>query len=563
MLTFLILVLVILAPAASAQNWVKPMPDNPMLLSANFAEIRPSHLHSGIDIKTGGVEGSRVVASRDGYISRIGVKPYGYGRVLYITHDDGSVSVYAHLSRFIPSLEEYLKKKRYQLEENDVDLFPEKNLFRFRAGELIAYSGNSGSSGGPHLHFEIRRGAAQKPINILHEGIFKVTDNIRPIISALHFFAVDTIDGVQLERKVATYKPVSVGGGRYRFQSELKLPGKGYFAVEVTDRKDGTSNTMGVYSVLLLADGTPRYQLALDDFGFDETRCVNSLSVYSMQRKSRNEIFRLVRRKGDAFSGLADMKRNGIIDPSRCRDIDIEILDDADNLSLLSFAVVYDSLSTPLEFSRPAGSTKMVCKKPGKLSCGPFSVDIRANSLFDDCFMTARVLEVQPPQSAVSEIYSFADEDTPFFTNVSVSIKSDRFLPGTVIARYNPVTGGLSSLGGNISGGTISASVPAGGCFCLVRDTVPPKIVPIFPKGFTWASSKSVSFKMSDSFSGVSTYSLKIDGRFAILEHVMKKATLIHKFDNERFGSGKKHTLELTITDGAGNRTVYTKTYTR
>jgi len=558
-----VLLLLLVSPSANGQQWLSPMPDYPMILSANFAEARPSHLHSGIDIKTGGAEGRKVVAVRDGYVSRIGVKPYGYGRVLYITHDDGSMSVYAHLNRFVGVLEQYLKKKRYETATNDVDLFPEKNLFRFNAGEQIAYSGNSGSSGGPHLHFEIRRAKDQSPINILSEGIYDVRDDIRPTIAALHLFAVDTLDGVRMEKKVASYTPVSLGGGHYRLQAPVKMPCKGYFAVEVTDRKNDTQNTMGVYSVQLLADGQPRFGFCFDDFSFAETRYVNSMTVYSMQRKSRNEIFRLLRQKGNYFSGLEESRETGVIDPTLTDSVSIRVFDDADNLSVLSFAVKYDSSAETPEFSRADNSVKVLSGTAGTLTSGDFSVQFKASSLFEDCFMAVDIVDAPKALPIHSLIYRFADENTPFFTNATVSIRLDTISSGLVIARYNPENGKLASMGGQLSGKTVSVSTSTGGCFCVALDTIPPKITPMLPKGFSWAASKSVSFKMADEFSGVASYSMQIDGKFAILEHNMKRAILIHNFDDVRFGKGKQHKLVLTIKDGAGNRTVYTKTYTR
>jgi len=536
-----------------------------MILSSNFAEARPNHFHSGIDIKTGGEEGHRIVAVKDGYVSRIAVKPYGYGRVVYLTHNDGTTSVYAHISRFIPKLESYIRTMRYETQTNDVELYPDKDMFQFKAGEQIAFSGNSGSSGGPHLHFEIRDSRTQNTINILSTGIYDVEDNIPPTIVALHFFAVDTIDGVPVEKKIKTLVPVKAGPNDYCFSSPVKLPCKGFFVLETTDRKDGTQNTMGVYNIIEWVDGTPVYQMSLDEFSFAETRSVNSLTIYGMQKKSRNEIFRLSRQQNCNFSGLRIKSRDGVIDPSQSDSVRIEVLDDAGNMSLLAFAVKADSLSEKPQFMISEFASKVISGMPKTFSKDQFSVTIAEKSLFATSYVEIEKIDTTGLKTkALSEIFRLDSESVPYFSPVTISIRSGSAIEkGMVMARYNPSTHGLSSIGGRVSGNSITATTSAGGYFCLACDTIAPKITPALPKNFSWTSSKSVKFKMADNFSGVSSYSLSIDGKFAILEHIMKQSTLVHFFDDKVFGTGKNHKLVLTIVDGAGNRAVYTKTYTR
>ena len=139
----------------------------PLLLSANFGELRIDHFHSGLDIKTQGVTGKEVVAAASGYIYRISVSPGGFGKALYIRHPSGYSTVYGHLDRFTPEIEEYVKAQQYEKKSYLVTLFPAKDKFPVKQGELIAYSGNSGSSAGPHLHYEIRKSESEIPVNPL------------------------------------------------------------------------------------------------------------------------------------------------------------------------------------------------------------------------------------------------------------------------------------------------------------------------------------------------------------------------------------------------------------
>ena len=183
MRSLLVLLALTVSMGAIAQTYPKygkPV-DIPIQLSATFGELRPNHLHAGLDIKTQGVEGKKVYAVADGYVSRIGVSPYGYGNVLYITHYDGYTSVYAHLQRFKGDIAKYVKQNQYKNKKYTSQLYPEKDKFPVKKGDLIGISGNSGSSGGPHLHFEIRHTGSEKPVNPMFFG-YKIEDNVRPII---------------------------------------------------------------------------------------------------------------------------------------------------------------------------------------------------------------------------------------------------------------------------------------------------------------------------------------------------------------------------------------------
>ena len=171
------------AVAQEFPKYGKPV-DIPIYLSATFGELRPNHLHAGLDIKTQGVEGKKIYAVADGYVSRIGVSPYGYGNVLYITHYDGYTSVYAHLQRFSGEIAKYVKQYQYKHKKFTSQIYPEKDKFPIKKGDLIAYSGNSGGSGGPHLHFEIRHTVSEKPVNPMYFG-YKIEDDVRPLIQGV------------------------------------------------------------------------------------------------------------------------------------------------------------------------------------------------------------------------------------------------------------------------------------------------------------------------------------------------------------------------------------------
>ena len=224
--------------------------------SANFGEMRPNHFHAGIDLKTDGVEGKAVVAVADGYISRISMSASGYGLALYVTHPNGTTSVYGHLSRFRKDIADFVFSERHRQKRNSIDITCKPDQFKVRRGEEIAKSGNTGSSFGPHLHFELREDATQKTLNTISQGIFKPKDNIAPLIMKLHYVEVDTLQGVPCHSRFETYSVNRSDDNRYTIAQKrtVKVGRNGYFILEVSDRKNDCANTYGVYNMVLKVD---------------------------------------------------------------------------------------------------------------------------------------------------------------------------------------------------------------------------------------------------------------------------------------------------------------------
>ena len=202
--------------------------DIPIALSATFGEIRPNHIHAGLDIKTQGVEGKKVYAVADGYVSRIGVSPYGYGNVLYITHYDGYTSVYAHLQRFSGEIAKYVKQYQYKHKKFASQIYPDAGKFPVKKGDLIAYSGNSGGSGGPHLHFEIRHTVSEKPLNPMYFG-YKIEDNAKPLIQGVAVYPLGEESTLEGDIK-PMYFSVENSNGKYKLKDRNVVHGNGEMA---------------------------------------------------------------------------------------------------------------------------------------------------------------------------------------------------------------------------------------------------------------------------------------------------------------------------------------------
>lgn len=320
------------------EDYIFPLRDVAGLYSANFGEMRPNHFHSGIDIKTDGVTGKPVLATADGYISRIAVTPGGYGRAIYITHPNGTTSVYGHLSKFRDDIEKYVHEERYRTRRNSINLYPPADRFPLKQGEQFAWSGNTGSSAGPHLHFEIRDSRTQRTLNTISSGVIRTRDDIPPRLVKLYYVEVDSVRGVPVHARPRPVELVEKTPGRYALKQEgaLSVGGRGYFILETTDRKNDVSNTFGLWRIREFADEDPIFELRIDGFAFDQTRYCNAVTHYPMQVASRNEVIRLTRLDGCIDDFYPVLKNQALLTPSegQSQQIRIEAEDDSGNRSI-------------------------------------------------------------------------------------------------------------------------------------------------------------------------------------------------------------------------------------
>ncbi len=390
------------------------------LYSANFGEIRPGHFHAGVDIKTDGVEGKRVVAVMDGYVSRVVVQAGGYGRAVYLTLRNGTTAVYGHLQRFREDLEEHVRSERYRRRSNSVDLWFRPDRYPVRQGDLLAFSGNSGSSGGPHLHYEIRDTHDQALRNIVREGIIRPVDSLPPRFVKLHYIEIDSLDGVCHRRTPVSYPIVRTAEGRYRLSRSEALPvgRRGYFVAEVTDRRNGVQNTFAVWRLQASIDGDPYFEFRIDRFTHALSRTCDAVSCYPMQLGSRNEAIRLAQLAGAPDCFYPVMKRRGVIGcrAGERRTVELCCEDDCGNRSHLRFEIV----SRDGEFrAEPPADPELRIVRPAEAAAfeaGDFSASIPAGALYDACHAKVEAGQLPKVDSGVvilSPAYRLLDARTP------------------------------------------------------------------------------------------------------------------------------------------------------
>lgn len=548
----------------------------PLILSGNFAETRTNHFHSGLDIRTGGVEGEPLYAVADGYIARVGVVPTGFGRVLYIAHPNGTTTIYAHMQWFADDIEKYVSAERHRLQLHRVDLYPPADKFMVKKGDFIGLSGNSGSSAGPHLHFEIRDTPSQRTLNVAKLGVYSITDNIKPRIVNIYCVETDTINGVPYHSRPQAVGVSQTSDGQYTISSgqPLIIGPRTHFILEATDRKNDTHNTFGIYSVEAKLDGNRFFSFKLDDFLFSQTRYVNSLSDYSMQRGSRNELLRLALQAGNKLPIYNGVVNRGVVmlNDDNEHKIEIVVEDDSDNISRLTFNVKRRAQSINATVDGSSLGVPIDYKRSYSRSGDGVEVEIPANSLYESIFYNQSIQSLEEALGGkaagmpyYSSLYNLHNDETPLHTSISIAITPENvpveFRSKLCMASLGR-NGKLSHAGGRYEGGKVVLSTRSFGRYCVVADTIPPTISGAFANGVNLRGVKSVSFNITDDFSGVSSYSATIDGKWIPFEQKGTKIT--HYFDSSRIEyTGGTHTLRLTVIDSKGNATVLTRTFTR
>jgi hypothetical protein len=549
------------------KSTLKPPVKIPVLLSANFGELRLDHFHSGIDIKTQGVTGKEVVASADGYIYRIGVSPGGFGKALYVRHPSGFSTVYAHLDRFTPAIDEYVKNLQYENKSFLVTLFPAKELFPVKQGQLIAYSGNSGSSGGPHLHFEVRKSDNEVPVNPLLFDM-GISDNLLPVIEKLAVYPAATNTYIN-NRKSPLKINARGSNGRYSIaeENEIVISGKAGFGLKVHDLLNGSYNRCAAYSIVVKVDSLTVFNFVMDEFSFNESRYVNSHIDYETFIRENSYLERAYILPNDKLGTYKQSVNRGIFNfnDSGIHNILITVSDVNNNKSKLAFRV-RSKPEKPAEFeSLPDSDPKMMpYNKANRYSAENVSVNIPSDALYDTLYFSFKKNPGTPVM--LSDLYSIHDKYTPLQKAYTLAIKPS-FIPEGKESKMLIV-----QLNDNISKkpyaskwseGFLKADVFSFGNFYVGIDTVSPTISSaLFNPGANLTGRREAKIKITDDFSGIKSYEPTIDGKWALFEYDPKTEALIYRFDEKRIAKGTKHNLSLKVTDNVNNTSYYSCDFT-
>ena len=543
-------------PTSFPRHYFRNPMGMPMQLAANFGELRPNHWHMGLDIRTDAKENQPVYAGADGYVAHIGIRPQSFGRFIIINHPNGLSTLYAHLNDFFPALEEYVTQQQYKQESWAVELDFAKNQFPLTKGAFIAYSGNTGGSQGPHLHFEIFYTKTGKRINPLLFD-FHIQDKVPPTLIKLAVY----------DRSKSVYEQAPLIFSLKKTDSGYIIPklplmkmglSKISFAIQAYDRMSGSGSDDGIYSAKLYLDDEPQISFVLDSMDYDETVYINAHIDYRHKKNGGAFFQHLSLLPGEHGVAYRPISGNGVINltDTSIHLISVDVKDVFGNTAQLNFNVQYnDSLGKENLYEYKA--LQFVPNKVNVLEKPDFEMQIPEGCLYDTVpvyyFRNNSVTAY-----AVSAMHQVNDASYPLHGDVTVSIKPNKMIP----EEWKEKLVMLRSSKGNtirkviVQNGWMKAAFDDFGSFQVFADVTNPQINEL-GKGDTinLSAAGRIIFTPTDNFGIVKNFRVELDSQWLRFTND-KSRNWIYNFD-ERCPYGV-HQLTARATDHAGNTTIKT-----
>lgn len=512
--------------------------DFPITFSGNFGEIRANHFHGGLDFKTGGTIGKPVRALADGYISRIRVT-HGSGYVLDVAYDNGYSTINRHLSAFVGDVARRVEDLQYEKESWEVEITPEPDEYPVKAGQIIALSGNTGYSFGPHLHLDMIETATDEYIDPLPFFMNKVKDKTAPRAEGIMLFpqpGKGVVEGKQTRRAFPAHptKPITAWG----------LIGAG---IRAYDYMDGVQNKYGVKTVILEVDGEEVFRSTVDRFAYEENRYINSWT-HGQYMKSFIEPGNRLRmlQASNGNRGLVEINEER---PYRF----VYTLSDAlGNTSKVRFTVQGQKTTIAPVEHREKYALKW--DKVNYLQEPGLELVIPKGMLYDDVLLN---YSVRADSGDIAFTYQLNDTRIPMHNACDLRIGLRR-RPVEDVTKYYvagvTARGGKYRIGGKYEDGVMKVRIRDLGTYTVAVDTVPPVITPV--NQAQWGRTGKIIFKAKDKETGINTYRGTIDGKYALFGKPNSiSGNLVCELDPKHVEKGGKHVVEMTVTDGCGNRT--------
>ena len=533
-------------PKSSAypkNDFINPL-DIKNLLAGNFGELRSNHFHSGLDIKTQQKEGLKVFAVGDGFISRINISPTGYGNTIYIDHPNGYTTVYGHLQQFDSIIKEYVRKKQYEQQVFKLEIYPEPNELKVTKGQLIALSGNTGGSAGPHLHFEVRDTKTEEPINPFYFG-YDIPDTSKPSILGTYVYPI------QGKANGATNRIAIANGATIIAAGEIG------FGVKAYDKQNGSENNNGVHQIDVFVDDQPIYTFTANRISFSETRAINSVCDYSDVMRNNSWVYQAFVKDGNPLRVFSNLKNNGVlkVEEGKTYAVKIVVSDYANNSSTVNFTVKGEAFTaTPKTFTNP-----IYWNKENHFKSEGIEIFFPKGIFYED-FDLAYKKE--------GNKHRVGDWNFPVHQNFTIALDPTDDIPiahleKAVIIRQYQKKGAWKKAyeSTEYKNGKLIANVREFGIFSIEVDYTKPTITPLNVKEnsqFTKTNGK-INFTINDSQSGVKEYNAYIDGKWVLAEydHKIKRLSIDLNADGIEIGD---HQLELNVKDEKNNTSTFSTT---
>lgn len=518
-------------------------------LSGNFAELRSNHFHAGLDFKTQGVEGKPIMVIADGYIARAKVQAGGYGRALYVMHDNGYMTVYGHLLKFPEPVAQAVRERQYADECFAVDIAFAPGELPVKCGNVLAYAGNSGYSFGPHLHFEVRSADGEELYNPLLFYKDIVTDKKAPVAQAVAFYPLEG-QGMVCGAPSSLVRKVQSG----LLADTIEVWGRVGFGIKALDYMTGTTNKYGVYELDLYVDDSLRFSAKADSFSYSENRLINAWVDYERLAAGEGRFLRSFILPNNPLRMIDADAAGGIVDfcEERLYRVEYRLRDYHGNSSVCSFVVAGKPCDV-VPVHRSGGKmlrwylNNYVCNKG-------FSFDIPRGTLFDDAWVDVR----DTISDTGSPIYIIGDKKIPLWHSARLTIEiPSHLLPYADKCYIEHIAGKKrKSAGGKVVDGAVTANIYTLGSYTVAVDTVAPKVRSVNEK--QWVRNGRVVFAVADKNTGIASFRGTIDGRFVLFEYSSKNGRITCDFKREKVARGRRQ-LRLVVVDCVGNENVVEK----
>lgn len=507
--------------------------DREVVVTGNYGEIRPNHFHAGLDFSTDPSLNLPIKSVADGYVSRIKIGSGGYGRVLYVTHANGYVSVYAHQKKYAQKIDEYIKKIQLEQKKNEIEVYPKANDLPVKKGEVIGYTGNSGSSTGPHLHFEIREEKSEIPINPLL--MYDVKDDIKPELTHLAIYSAADTNSI----KRISSLPVKYIGDKLSLPKYTQVLTENTFAIGFAgfDRANGSTNKNNIYEAKVLLDDKIIYHHQLNNISFDNGRYVNVFSEkeggVKFQKCFSPSCYDIAIYKSLINGGKI------VLNDTLAHKISLQVNDEKGNKNTLTFFVKTKNLKG---YAVNTIKHNVFCNQEASIKKEDVEVLIKAGTLTKNASVGVYINKLG------KAVVGNKDEDLLKAFTVSIKVPKAIKSKEDKMVLMNEHT----CLVGTYENGWFKTDSKSFGMFDLSYDTIAPTIV--LPSSKKKVSTSSIRFKVTDNLSGIADYNIFINDVWQIAEYDAKSATI-----SCYFTEANPKTLKIEVTDRVGNKTVVNK----
>lgn len=547
------------------QNYFLSPMDTPLYLSAPFGSLRNNHFHSGMDIRTLEKEGLPIYAVADGYVARIKYAPNGYGKAVYINHPNGYTSVYGHLQKAEGELASYIKRYQYEIERFDFDHFPGVGKMNVTKGQIIGWSGNSGGSTGPHLHFEMRNTKTEDVINPQLFGIPGV-DVYQPIIKKAVVYSLDANKPLAIATiDIAKSNMVMGLDSVPTYLDTIKLSANTIgFGAEAYDYLTNTNNEYSIYGLICVVDGKKMYEHKMDRFSFDDSRCINVHIDYGLYKEGKIRVQKCFKDDGNRIAVYNYLRNKGKYIMSRdslVHNVLLTAYDFDGRTTSVRLFFRYDA-KVPVQVQKniPNGVAVFYPTKNNSYKTKEIEIQVPAKALYDTLLFTYKILPTE--KFAYSAIHQIQDALTPLNISISISVKMDATAEPVkeklLLASIN-ASGNISAIGGGYDtdkNGWVTVRTSTFTNVLVVADSMAPvvKIINANKEGMV-KDTLGMNIRIEDNLSGIASYKLTLNGKWMLTDYDAKNDMLTYLFD-EKTVYGQKQEAIITVSDKKGNTSV-------